>query len=248
MMKNIFIALLFVLPGGVIAQTKFIYEGRIEYERKINVHRQIDDDDMRSDWFRDFIKTQPVFHVSTFALQFSNEKTMYKLSGDLPEIQTPWILGPSKENTIYTDLEHSSRQSVKAVFEQKFLINDSLRDIDWKISDEVRTIAGMDCRKAVARICDSVYVVAFYTDEIPVSGGPESFHGLPGMILGLAIPRLHTTWFATKIQLTTPVANDFDISSRGTTKTNTEKLRNTLRSSMKDWGKYGEKNTWWVML
>jgi hypothetical protein len=64
----------------------------------------------------------------------------------------------------------------------------------------------------------------------------------------VAIPRLHTTWFATKIQLTTPAPKDFEIPARGTTKTNTEKLRNTLRSSLKDWGKYGEKNTWWVML
>jgi GLPGLI family protein len=46
---------------------------------------------------------------------------------------------------------------------------------------------------------DSIYVVAFYTDQIPVSGGPESFTGLPGMILGIALPYEHITWFATKI-------------------------------------------------
>ena len=31
--------------------------------------------------------------------------------------------------------------------------------------------------------------------------GPELFTGLPGMILGLAIPRYYTTWFATKVEL-----------------------------------------------
>jgi GLPGLI family protein len=46
---------------------------------------------------------------------------------------------------------------------------------------------------------DSIYVVAFYTDQIPVSGGPESFTGLPGMILGVALPYEHITWFATKV-------------------------------------------------
>jgi len=32
----------------------------------------------------------------------------------------------------------------------------------------------------------SIDVVAFYTDDIPVSGGPESFDGLTGMILQVA--------------------------------------------------------------
>ena len=72
--------------------------------------------------------------------------------------------------------------------------------MDWRITGERRTIAGFECHKAVGRIMDSVYVVAFYTDQIVTNGGPESFNGLPGMILGLAIPRINTTWFATKIE------------------------------------------------
>jgi GLPGLI family protein len=247
-LKFLFCFVLLVCAGKISAQQKFVFEGKIDYERKINLHRQLDEDDMRSDWFKDFVKTQPPFHISNFTLEFAGNKTIYKLAGELPELRVPWILGPSKENIVQTDLTSGTRQSVKSVFEQKFLVVDSIKNINWRISDEMRTIAGMECRKAVGIICDSVYVVAFYTDEIPVTGGPESFSGLPGMILGLAIPRLHTTWFATRIQLTTPGAKEFEVGTRGTTKTSEEKLRNTLRSSLKDWGKYGEKNTWWVML
>jgi GLPGLI family protein len=54
---------------------------------------------------------------------------------------------------------------------------------------------------------DSIYVVAFYTDEIHVSGGPESFHGLPGMILGVAVPHENVTWFATKVTETVDSKN-----------------------------------------
>jgi GLPGLI family protein len=247
-MKKILIVLMIIGPVLTNAQQKFIYEGRIEFERKINVHRQVDDEDQSSDWFKEMVKSQPAFHTTPFSLQFNNEKTVYKPLGELPKFPIWWILGPAKENIVYTDFAHNTRQSTKLVYEQTFLISDSLDNIDWKISDEMRTIAGMECRKAVGRICDSVYVVAFYTDEIPVSGGPESFHGLPGMILGLAIPRLHTTWFATKLQLTTPVAKDFEVPTRGTTKTNEAKLKGTLKSSLKDWGKFGERNTWWVLL
>ena len=247
-MRKLINLITLVFPLVTVGQQKFIYEGKITFERRINIHRQFDDEEMRSEWFKDFVKTQPPFHTSTFTLDFKDNHTIYQLSGELEKLQWDWLMGPAKENVIVTDLDKQSRQSKKKVFETNFLLTDSIRPFEWRISDEKRTIAGMDCRKAVGKICDSVYIVAFYTDEIPVSGGPESFEGLPGMILGIAIPRLHTTWFATKIQLISPGANTFELSTRGTTKTYLKKLKSTLHSSMKDWGKYGERNTWWVML
>jgi GLPGLI family protein len=247
-MRKLINLIALIFPLITIGQHKFIYEGRIEFERKINLHRQVDAEEENSEWYKEMVKMIPAFHTTTFSLQFEHEKTIYKVVGEAEKVSMWWILGPAKDNSVYTDLEHNTRQSKKTVYDQSFLISDSLDNIDWRMSDEMRTIAGMECRKAVGKICDSVYVVAFYTDEIPVSGGPESFHGLPGMILGLAIPRLHTTWFATKIQLAAPVAKDFEVSTRGTTKTDEAKLKNTLKSSLKDWGKFGERNTWWVLL
>jgi GLPGLI family protein len=57
--------------------------------------------------------------------------------------------------------------------------------IEWKLSpNETREFAGFMCRKATGVIFDSVYVFAFYTDEITVSGGPMGLHGLPGYDYG----------------------------------------------------------------
>ena len=145
------------------------------------------------------------------------------------------------------DLNKHSFTGAKRVFEENYLVQDSTRRIEWRITNETGTIAGFECRKAVGINCDSVYVVAFYTDEILVSGGPESFNGLPGMILGLAIPRLYTTWFATKVTLIEPTAKDLAEPTRGR-KVNTKALEATLQKSLKDWGKEGQKNIWWVML
>ncbi|HUQ65449.1 MAG TPA: GLPGLI family protein [Flavitalea sp.] len=247
-MKKLIYLMLLLCPVLMKGQVKFISEGKIEYERKINIQRQFDDEEMNSDWFKEFIKKQPAFHNTNFTLDFRGNETIYKISGDLVKLEMDWLMGPAKENTIFTDIGKHTRQSKKTVFEENFLVSDSTGKIEWKITDEKRTIAGLDCRKAVGKMCDSVYIVAFYTDEIPVSGGPESFDGLPGMILGIAIPRLSTTWFATKVQLTQPVEKDFEINSRGTTKINSDKLRSTLKMSLKNWGKYGERNTWWVLL
>jgi GLPGLI family protein len=230
------------------AQEKFIFEGKIEYERKINLHRQADfADEDGMDWYKEFLKKSPVFHNSTFVLNFNKSETIYRLSGELQTVEMSWLLGPAKENIVYNNFDMHSRKSVKSVFEKKYVIADSLGETKWRISDEKRTIAGIECRKAVSIICDSVYVVAFYADEIPVSGGPESFGGLPGMILGLAIPRLHTTWFATRVMLSEPSKSDFAISTRGQ-QTDSKKMRKTLEASLSDWGKYGHRNVWWVVL
>ena len=105
----------------------------------------------------------------------------------------------SQNNTIFTDLQTKTSIDQKMVFEDFFLVKDSTRKIKWKITDETREIAGFTCRRANAIVMDSIYVVAFYTEKIPISGGPESFSGLPGMILGLALPHENITWFATKV-------------------------------------------------
>jgi GLPGLI family protein len=247
-MKNLLYYILFIsLPFQLSAQAKFINEGKIEYERKINVYRQMEDESQDMSWFKDLMSRMPNFHSTIFSLDFKNERTIYKPVGEMVQIEMPWLIGPAKENVIYTDLDKKDRRSYKAVFEEKFAVTDSLKQSQWKITDEIRTIAGFECRKAVSVICDSVYVVAFYAEEIPVSGGPESFNGLPGMILGLVIPRLHTTWFATKIVLTEPTEKEFTTAIKGQ-RIDQNKLRTTLKSSLKSWGKYGERNIWWVML
>lgn len=245
-MKYILTALILLAVTASHAQQMFVAKGKIEFERKINVHRQYEagEDD---NWYKEFVSKLPKFHTSYFDLYFTDNKTMYKHNRDGDGPKNFWGIGPAKENTILTDLASGIITSAKRVFEDNYLIQDTAGKLEWKISEETRTIAGFECRKAVAKICDSVYVVAFYTDEILVSGGPESFNGLPGMILGLAVPRLYTTWFATKVQLTEPTSNDLATPTRGK-KVNYKTLEATLQRSLKDWGKEGQKNIWWVVL
>jgi GLPGLI family protein len=241
--------ILVVLGIGVFlnvrSQTIFLAKGKIEFERKINVHRQYEGME-DEDWFKEYITKMPKFNTTYFDLYFNDTKTLYKPGR---EMQNPrvWGIGPAKENVIVTDLEKNTFTSQKAVFEDTYIIQDSVKNLQWKIGDETRTIAGFECRKAVAKICDSVYIVAFFTDEITTTGGPESFCGLPGMILGLAIPRLYTTWFATKVELVEPTASQFNPPTKGK-KTNERDLEKKLQSSLKDWGKDGQRNIWWVIL
>jgi GLPGLI family protein len=105
-----------------------------------------------------------------------------------------------QNNVVYANLNTKQLISKRKVFDDIYLLKDSLRNIRWKFTDEVRDIAGYPCHRANGITLDSVYVVAFYTDKIPVSGGPELFGGLPGMILQLALPHENVSWIATKIE------------------------------------------------
>jgi GLPGLI family protein len=142
-------------------------------------------------------------------------------------------------NTIFTDLNASTASDQKKVFEETFLVKDSTRKINWKITSETRDIAGYTCRRANALILDSIYVVAFYTDEIPLSGGPEAFTGLPGMILGVALPHENITWFATKVT-DVPIEDKALIPPKKGKQVNNKELLATLKSVMKNWGDYSQ--------
>lgn len=208
-MKNIiYLALLFLCCEVIPANAqfaKFTNNGVIAYEKSVNMFAILkpknDEDVWRKEFYDKYKSTQPQFVKYRSTLSFNLNQSLFKPNQEdnNNSKSSYWGGNTAQINEVSTDFAASKFTTLKKVFEEDFLIKDSLRKIDWKITSEVRNIAGYDCRRANAIIMDSVYVVAFYTDEIPVSGGPESFTGLPGMILGIALPYEHITWFATKV-------------------------------------------------
>ena len=208
-MKNIiYLILLSFLIQLFPAQAqfaKFAKNGVIEFEKSVNMFAILKPKNEDNIWQKEFYdkykSTQPQFTKYRSKLYFNTNQSSFKPNEeDNNNTKGGWWGGNTSQiNEVATDFYTSKFTTLKKVFEETFLVKDSLRKINWKITSEVRNIAGYNCRRANALIMDSVYVVAFYTDEIPVSGGPESFTGLPGMILGVALPYDHITWFATKV-------------------------------------------------
>jgi GLPGLI family protein len=236
-----------ILLLSLPAAAQYTTYGKVEYERKINIHRRIEELDEDSRRFYDKIKSQLAkYHLTYFDLYFTTEKAMYK-PGRETENVSRWLTTPAPENVVLSDFKKDTVIAQKVIFEEKYVVRDSLREIKWRITDEIRTIANFKCRKAVGKICDSVYVVAFYTDDIMVSGGPEMFSGLPGLILEVAIPRLYATWIATKVEVVRPKEEDFKMSQKGK-KVDNKGLYDVMYKSMEDWKEYGPRNIWWTTL
>ena len=93
-------------------------------------------------------------------------------------------LGSSfREHSVYTDMARG------VVFYQtdpagypKFLVEDTLTKIDWKIEAEMKLIAGYKCRMATGMLKGSEILV-YYSEELPRGFGPFSITGLKGTIL-----------------------------------------------------------------
>ncbi len=233
----IYILLLLVSSATSQAQQQFITHGKIEFERKVNQHSFLEEGSVWNDMMK---KNTPKFHTAYYDLYFKNGVSLYKM-GREPEVRQNKVWSVFiAENTIQTNLDSSTSITQKDIQNDLYLLTDSLRKVDWKMGTEIRKIAGFDCRKAVGKIMDSIIVIAFYSDEIMPSGGPESFGGLPGMILGLAIPRMHTTWYATKLELIEIPDKDLQAPKKGKKYTNTA-FQAQLKDIMKNWGDEGKR-------
>ena len=238
------IAILFLNISAALCQfNRFTKQGYIEFEKTVNMYALLkpstNDNSFQQMYYDKFKSTQPQFSKLKSKLFFNETKSLFKPDWeDNDKVKGGWSANDAAQiNEVYTDFKTSNFITLKKVFEEDFIVKDSLRNIKWKITSEVREIAGYNCRRANAVIMDSIYVVAFYTDEIPVSGGPESFTGLPGMILGVVLPREHINWFATKVVDIPIPEKDFTIPNKGKP-TNLKGLREKILAA----GEYYEKS------
>lgn len=225
---------------------RFVNQGVIEFEKKINAYallkyqaKKYPDNIWSTQALEQYQKNNPQFKTLKSELVFKNNQTFFNPIPD-DNATNNWLnsFGSAKQsNIILTNLKTETSINQKSIYEETYLVKDSIRKINWKITDEFRTIAGYDCRRANALIMDSIYVVAFYSETIPVSGGPETFSGLPGMILGVALPREHITWFATKVSDVEVTDAQLKVPSKGKPVTK-KQLSDILKSALKDWGNY----------
>lgn len=234
-----------VQAASYAQHSHFVESGKIEYEKKVNMFakmkaRLTDDNVIMKKFYDEYISNQPQFQTSKSTLTFTSKESLYEnIKGSTPNSyffsSEPWNI---VNNTIFTDFSKDSLSAVKVIFEETFILNDERPAITWKFTSEKREIAGYQCKRVNGLIADSIYVVAFYSEEILPSGGPESFSGLPGMILGVALPHENVTWFATKVELVKPVIKPLSVPRRAK-HVNREELQEFLQKNMKNWGSSG---------
>src|SRR4029077_12169002 len=108
---------------------------------------------------------------------------------------------------LHNNFTTAKSTELRVFFEKKFIVDDSIRPLKWKIGEETKNILNHVCTKATAttvnprvtmninngvmerkEIQDTVNVTAWFTTDIPVAAGPAEYQGqLPGLILALDV-------------------------------------------------------------
>jgi GLPGLI family protein len=256
MMKQfVLISLMLLCVGDAYTQSStmppIVFRGKLTFERKVNVHKQLDEM-MKSSGNMTMAETMkkqvPKYKTDMFDLFFNETQSVYKPAPDgISESKMMMGNMPADRNIVHSDFEKKQVVAEKKVYEKVYLVADSVKNYEWKITEEFRKIAGFNCRRAETIMMDSVYVIAFYTDAILANGGPEGFNGLPGMILGIVMPRLNLTYFATGIDMATPTEKDMTAPSKGE-KVTYKTLESKIRESMKQWGDYLQRVLWYIQV
>jgi GLPGLI family protein len=227
------------LPGQAI---RFLNAGVVEYEKTINMYGVIrkslldDNQTLQVQAFEQYRMSHTQFEKEHSLLMFSGNKTLFTPKDErLPQTFFSNLPFAKQDNIVFADYNTGQAINQKSIFEDIFLLKDSITRVKWKITDERRDIAGFHCRRANGLMMDSIYIVAFFTDEIQISAGPESFNGLPGLILGVVLPHEYVSWFAVSVISQLPADNFPRPPQKGKVITYKE-LVTTLKAASSNWG------------
>lgn len=156
------ITMIVVSLSQTMAQVK---EGKLIFERKINMHRMITDPEMR--------RNIPEFRTEKFELIFNDQATMFKT---IPNEDAPDPFANSgggggtrgmsfmfrmPETNTYTDIASQMQYEARSIFENDYLIVDTLKPNNWKLSDETKTIANYVCKKATTSVAPMAFTMRF---------------------------------------------------------------------------------------
>jgi GLPGLI family protein len=225
--KNIKIVFLLTCLLLVLQTKAQINYGKVTYERKTNLHKRLKHWEDVKEW----IKESDKIKIDEFELFFNDTMSVFKpIETDYRE-NFEWA---TSRNMTYQNKKADTKITFKKIWGEEFILSDSLSKRVWKITDGQRNIAGYNCRKAIWVENDSSRVYAWYTDDIIPGFGPESFNGLPGMILGLATEDGGTIYFAKKVELLNPTTVSL---AQPKTKKKAMKTADFKKQLQKDYGK-----------
>jgi GLPGLI family protein len=196
------ILLLACLSSGLFASAQ-MKEGKVVYERTTQMRIRMQNPEVAN--------MIPQSRKDNFELLFSNNQSLWQYlpnadgnDGTVAGNGMVFRMGGNNDIT-YTNLNTRKRVEQREMFDREYLVEDSVRSLSWKLSDETKTILGHVARKATAErigvrsqmtmengemkrqeMPDTSVVTAWFATDIPVAVGPLEYQGqLPGAILEL---------------------------------------------------------------
>lgn len=200
--KPIFILLLLV--GVAVSSRAQITSASIKFERRTNVWKTYKDVEQMAR-MRDMLEKNKI-KKDYFTLYFNDSLSVFVPEEKTDEGMMSWL---TQSNYSIQRFEKDQRVQILELWGSQIYLQDTLKKRPWVITYDKRKIAGYECRKAIWRMNDTTNIYAWYSDQIEVSTGPESFNGLPGTILGLATEDGRVVYFAKEVEIKQVDPNEF---------------------------------------
>jgi GLPGLI family protein len=208
-MKKSFAACYCLLLATLVhAQQK---EGKVVYQRTVQMQINFAGDDPQME------RMIPRSRTEKFELNFGNNQSIWRAAEQDDDDMFPpdgggggiriRMVGQGPNDVVYSNFETGRRVEQRDLFDKKFVIDDSIRPLKWKMTGETKNILNHNCMKATTtqisqrmamnmdngvmrrkEVSDTAEVIAWFASDIPVSAGPAEFQGqLPGLILEMDI-------------------------------------------------------------
>lgn len=180
-------------------------EGKILFERTAQLQIQLSGNDEMANMI-------PRERKDRYELRFGNNQSIWQRQEEDPDngdmvfnnggAQIRMVM-PGGNDVLYNNFALGKKVEKRELGMKEFLVEDSIRVMPWKFAEETKVILGYTCRKATTQriqpsfrmtmdngqakreqVMDTMNIVAWFTDGIPVFAGPDTYQGqLPGMIL-----------------------------------------------------------------
>ena len=219
-MKRLLIASAMVMTLPSLAQVK---EGKIVYERTMQMNIRINDDNPA---FQNLI---PKERKDKFELFFTEGKSLWQpVEDDGQSDETSFGDGngmrmvfrmPGADDITFHNISEGKKVEQRELGGKNYIIADSIKKMSWKVAGESKVILGHNCMKATTqrmqesfrmtmdngetkreKVMDTLNIVAWFTNELPGSFGPEMYQGqLPGTILEIDVNNGRTFFKAIEV-------------------------------------------------
>lgn len=227
-MKRLLIASAMLIAIPSLAQVK---EGRIIYERTMQLNIRIDD---HNPAMQNMI---PRERKDKFELLFTEGKSLWQPveddnQGDEMnfndgggEVRMVFRM-PGSNDVIFHNITEFKKVEQRELADKNYIITDSIRKLNWKVAGETKTILGHNCMKATTqrtqesfrmtmdngetkreKVMDTLNITAWFATDMPGSFGPEMYQGqLPGTILEIDVNNGRSSFKAIEISTKIDVA------------------------------------------
>lgn len=185
-MKFLLLISIFIFSSLVFAQEKLV----VEYESKKEMDMEFLEKEITS---HGGVSSKEVLDAFKAELSKSNHYLL-ELTPDESEFNFVEKITNEQPNDSGVRVELATRGTIYKNLKQNilaetinypkdYILQDTIKKFDWKISKETKEILGYETRKAEAAVDSTKSVVAWYAPKLAYKNGPAEFGGLPGLIL-----------------------------------------------------------------